>query len=51
MRALINFDVKVNAITQVYILELSLKIRQTNIGDPKIDNSIFETFQIILASF
>ena len=34
-----------------YALKLGLKVRPTNVGAQKIDNSIFETFEIVLASF
>lgn len=34
-----------------YISKLSFKICSTNVKTQKIDNSTFETFKIILASF
>ena len=34
-----------------YALKLSLKVRIINIGVQNIDNSIFKTFGIVLASF
>ena len=37
--------------TLEYILKLSLKIHSINIEVQKIDGSIFEKFEIVLASF
>lgn len=51
MWALINSRSKINAMTPVYVLELGLKVRQTNVGDEKNDGSMFKIFEIVLASF
>lgn len=48
---MLNSGNKVNAITLVYILKQGLRICYTNIKSQKIDGSIFEIFQIVLASF
>ena len=34
-----------------YASKLSLKVRSTNVGVQKIDDSILETFKMVLASF
>lgn len=51
IRDLINFGSKVNTMTSAYALKLSLKIRQTNVGAQKIDDSIVKMFRMVLASF
>lgn len=37
--------------TSVYIIKLGLKVQPTDVGEQKIDNSIFEIFKIVPASF
>ena len=51
VQALIDSDCKVNAMTPGYALKLGLKIRPTNGGAQKIDDSTLETFGMVLASF
>ena len=50
-KALINFGNKKNFITPRYTSKLGLKVYHTNIGAQKIDGSIFEIFEIVLANF
>lgn len=49
--ALIDSKSKVNTMTPVYTSKLGLTIRPTNVGAQKIDDSTFEIFGIVLASF
>ena len=51
MQALINSNNEINAITLDYTLKLSLKDCFINVNDKKIDDSIFETFEIVITSF
>lgn len=51
IQALINFSSKINAIKLICILKLSFNIWHTNVQASKINNSIFKTFRIVLASF
>lgn len=51
IQALIKSGNKVNGITLVYILKLAFKIYQINVKIQKINNSIFKTFKMVLASF
>ena len=51
VQALLDSGSKVNAMTPGYALKLGLKVRPTNVGTQKIDGSILETFEIVLASF
>lgn len=48
---MINFGSKVNAITLAYALKLNLKVRSTDVGAQKIDDSTFKIFEIVLANF
>lgn len=49
--ALIDFGNKVNIIKLGYTLKLNLKACYINIRSQKIDDSIFETFELVIASF
>ena len=51
VRALIDSGSEVNAMTLGYALKLGLKVRHTDVGVQKIDNSTLETFGMVLASF
>lgn len=51
VRAVINLDKKVNVIILGYILKLGMKIRLTNVKTQKINSSIFQIFETILANF
>ena len=51
VRALIDSGSEVNAITLAYISKLDLRARHTNVGAQKIDDSILQTFGMVLASF
>ena len=51
VQILIDFGSKVNAMISEYALKLSLKVCSTNVRAQKINSSIFETFEIVLASF
>ena len=50
-KALINSDNEINAMTSGYISKLGLKVCLTNVEVQKIDDSIFEMFEIVLVSF
>lgn len=51
MRDLINFNSEVNSIIPAYVSKLGFRVCQTNVGAQKIDNCIFETFEMVLTSF
>ena len=51
VRALIDSDSEINAISLVYTSKLDLKVYHTNIGAQKIDGSTPKTFKMVLASF
>lgn len=51
MQALINCSSKINTMTLTYISKLGSRVRQINAGAQKINDSTFETFEIILVSF
>ena len=51
VRALIDLGSEVNAMSPAYASKLSLKVYHINIGAQKIDSSILEIFEIVLASF
>ena len=40
-----------NAISQAFAYQLSLKIRKINIGGQKIDNTTLETYGILVSTF
>ena len=48
---MINLGSEVNTMTLAYATKLGLKVYYIDVGAQKIDSSIFETFEIILASF
>ena len=48
---LIDSDSEVNAMTPGYASKLGLKVRPTDGGAQKIDDSTLETFGMVLASF
>ena len=50
-QALLDSGSKVNAMTLRYALKLGLKVRSIDVGAQKIDNSILETFEMVLANF
>lgn len=49
--ALIDFGSEINAITLVYTLKLSFRVRQINVGAQKINGSKLKTFEMVLTSF
>ena len=51
IRALIDSDNEVNAMTPAYTSKLGLKVYPTDVGAQKIDGSTLKTFGIVLASF
>ena len=51
VRALIDSDSEVNAMSPAYASKLGLKVHYTDIGAQKIDGSTLETFGMVLASF
>lgn len=50
-KALFDSGSENNAMMSVYILKLGFQVQYTNIRAQKINNSIFKTFKIVLASF
>ena len=48
---LINSGSEVNAITLAYAKKLGLRTRKTNVGAQKIDGSLLETYEIVIAAF
>ena len=48
---MLNSGSKVNAINLDYAWKLKFKIQKTIIGAQKIDDSIFEIFEIVIANF
>ena len=51
IKALLNSGNKINTISFAYVKRLGLKTWKTNVKAQKIDNSILETFEIIIADF
>ena len=51
VRALLDSDSKVNAMSSAYAKKLGLKTRKTNVGAQKIDGSALETFGMVIADF
>ena len=51
VKALIDSGSEVNVMTPVYTSKLGLNIHHTDVGAQKIDDSILETFGMVLASF
>lgn len=51
MQALIDLGSEVNTMTSTHAAKLGLKVKPTNFAAQKVDDSIFETFGIVLASF
>lgn len=51
VQVLINSDNKINAMTTAYAAKLGFRVRLTDIGAQKIDDSTLETFGMVLASF
>lgn len=49
--ALIDSGSKDNIIISTYIVKLGLKVSHTNVQTQKIDSSILEIFEIVLANF
>ena len=51
VRALLDSGRKVNAMSPAYAKRLGLKTRKTNVGAQKIDGSVLETFEMVIADF
>ena len=51
VQVLIDSDSELNAMTPAYASKLGLRVYHTNIGAQQIDSSIFEIFEMVLASF
>lgn len=51
MQALINFNIKINAINLEYILKLYLKVCFINVKTQKINGFNVKMFEMILANF
>ncbi len=50
-KALLDSRSVVNAMSQVFAQQLSLKIRKTNVGAWKIDGTTLETYEIVVSTF
>ena len=50
-KTLIDLRSEVNTMTPAYTPKLGLKIRKTDIVAQKIDDSIIDTFRMVLANF
>lgn len=51
IKALINSNSEINAMTPAYAKKLGLWIRKTNINAQKIDESSLTTYRMVIASF
>lgn len=51
IKALINFGSEINTMSSKYVLKLGFKVHFINVKAQKIDHSILEMFEMILASF
>lgn len=51
VQALIDFGNKINVMVSAYAIKLDFKTCRINVGNQKIDFSIFNIFEIILAGF
>ena len=49
--ALLDFRIKINAITLAYTIQLGLKVWKTNVGIQKIDRSSLETYSMVIDTF
>ena len=51
IQALIDLDSKVNAMTLAYAKQLGLQVRKTVVKTQKIDGSLLQTFEMVIAGF
>lgn len=51
IQVLIDSKSEINTITPAYVSKLDLKVQATNIKAQKIDDSIFQMFEMVLTSF
>ena len=51
VKALLNSDSEVNAISPPYVKKLGLKTQKTNVGAQKIDGSVLDTFEMVIVDF
>ena len=51
IRALIDSDSKVNAMTPAYSKQLGFQIQKTDVKAQKIDGSLLRTFEMVIAGF
>ena len=51
VKALLDSGSKINAISPAYIKRLGFKTQKTNVGAQKIDGSVLETFEMVIADF
>ena len=49
--ALLNSEIKVNAMTPAYAAQLGLKVRKTNVSAQKIDGFLLATYDMVIAAF
>ncbi len=50
-KALLGSGSEVNVMSQVFAQQLGLKIRKTNVGAQRIDNTTLETYGIVVSTF
>ncbi len=50
-KALLESESKLNVISQAFAQQLGLKIRKTNVGAQKIDNTTLGTYGIVVSTF
>ena len=51
VKALIDNGSAVNAICPAHVKKLGLKTQKTSVGAQQIDGTIFESFEIVIATF
>ncbi len=49
--ALLDLGSEVNAMSQAFVQQLSLKICKTNVGAQKIDGTTLETYRMVVSTF
>ncbi len=51
IKALLDSESKVNAMSQAFAQQLGLKICKTNVGALKIDSTTLETYKMVISTF
>ena len=49
--AFLDSENKVNTMTPAYAAQLGLKVQKINVGSPKIERSLLETYSMVIAAF